>query len=1111
MKKNQSVLKESGPVGMQVHVRKPGVLLLLLLIALTTFAQQRTVSGVVTDRLNEPLAGVAVMVKGATFGTITDIDGKYSLTVPGGANILSFSFLGYEPKDVEIKNQTVINLFLNESVTALDEVTITALGISREKKALGYSVGEVKGDNLTRVTQENVLSALSGKVAGVQIQNTGGDPGSSTSIIIRGATSLGGDNQPLFVIDGVPVSNSMGNVSRVGAAYVDYGNAINDLNPNDIESVSVLKGPSAAALYGSRAGNGVVLITTKSGAKRNGIGISVNSGVVFDNPYKFLETQKRFTSGEVQFSESTSTWYGPELDVGNEFVQWNSNGVKAPLISYPDNFKNFFDKQGYTLDNNIGITGNYDKGSFRISYGNMKNEGIVPNTDLTRHTFNIVPVYKLLPNLIISANINISASKSDNRPAGGGSEGNSTAVYAASIVPPHVNIKELKDYWLVKGAQQRNYSDKLDNPYFLAYEMTNGFIRDRVFGNVKMDWEIIKDLSVMGRYSLDTYSESRESKIPWSYSYRRNGAYGIEERSHYEMNADFLSSYKKGFDDFLFNASLGGNIMYAQGRSLFNRTEALIIPDLYTLSNGDSRQTSHSNGISKKAIYSLYGMATVSYKNLAYLDVTARNDWSSTLPENNRSYFYPSVSLSVLVNELLGIPTSEHMMKLRAGWAEVGSDTQPYSLYQSYELTNDWGNYKRVNVPGNLLSFDLKPEIATSREIGFDVNAYRNRVGLSATYYVSDNKNQILNISDLAPSSGYTSKKINAGMVQSKGWEIELRTVPVETKDMRWMLDFNFTRNRTKVKELTDGMEYITLYETDGGHARTRVGEYIGDIWGYTYKRVDDPSSPYHGWPLLTGNKAQGFSLQQLSDDASMIKIGNFNHDFLLGVFTSFSYKSLTLSAQFDCRVGGDFYSATERRFVNIGHMLSSFQGTPYKDANNLPAEIKANPEHYFGKWLGGHTQDLGGFLYPQTSAWYAYNSIIPYSGAFVPGVYEENGQYVENLGDPATTGYGVTGFVVGDNMWQYADLFIHKASFLKLREVALSYDLPKEWIQPLFIQRVGVSVFCRNIMLWTANKLNLDPERAFNINNGALQQGLEKYNLLPQTFSFGAKLNLEF
>ncbi len=1083
---------------------------LFLIVSTAMFAQQHQVTGIVVDNYGDPLVGVGISAQGArNLLATTDLNGKYTVSVPEGVKVLSFSYIGFTTLDIEIKGQTEINVTMIQNVSQLDEVTVTALGISREKKALGYSVAEVKGDDMTRVTQENVLNALSGKMAGVQIQNTGGDPGSSSSIIIRGATSLAGDNQPLFVIDGVPVNSGLNNLSKLGNNQVDYGNAINDLNPGDIESVSILKGPSAAALYGSRAGNGVVLITTKSGAKRSGIGVTLSSSVVFDKASTFFKGQSRFTTGQLVYSETADYWFGPELDQGNEGKQWALDGQVAPLVSYPNKWKDFFNEPGYTIDNNIGVTGNYDKGSFRISYGNMNNSGIVLNTDLTRNTFNVAPVYKILPNLVVSANVNISQSKSDNRPSTGGDSGNQTTLLALAAVPPHMDVNTLKDYWQLEGEQQRVYSAKTNNPYFLAYEMTNGFVRNRTFGNVKLDWEIIKNLSLMGRFSMDSYTQTKESKTPYSYSSLPKGAYGIEDDSHTELNSDFLLSYVlPEFSDFRINTSFGGNLMYANGNYLINTAKQLAIPDIYSITNADGAVYNRS-GLSRKAIYSLYGMATISYKNWAYLDLTARNDWSSTLPPDNRSYFYPSASLSLLVNELIGISTSKNMIKLRAGWAQVGSDTAPYQLYPSYDIINSWGSVKRANYPSVLKSPNLKPEIATSQEYGIDVSAFQNRISLGVTYYKSDNRNQILNISDLAPSSGYSSQKINAGNVQSSGWEVELKTVPFEAKDFRWTLDFALTRNRTKVKELTDGMDFITLYDTDAAFARTKVGEYIGDIWGYSYKKVEDENSPYYGWPLLE-KATGGYQLQALKEDKDMMKIGNFNHDFLLGISTGFTWKSFTLNAQIDWRQGGDFFSATQRRTDNAGYS-GTFQGVSYKDANNLPAEIKANSGRYFGKWVGGFAQSLGGFSYPPGSENAMYNSVRPFTGAFVPGVYvDENGNYVENIGDPSTTSYLPAPYTIG-NMWNFAGEYIHDASFVKLREISLSYTFPKEWITKLKMQRLGLTVFCRNIMLWTANNVNLDPEMAFNVNNGALQQGLEKFNLMPQTISYGAKLNIEF
>jgi hypothetical protein len=364
----------------------------------------------------------------------------------------------------------------------------------------------------------------------------------------------------------------------------------------------------------------------------------------------------------------------------------------------------------------------------------------------------------------------------------------------------------------------------------------------------------------------------------------------------------------------------------------------------------------------------------------------------------------------------------------------------------------------------------------------------------------------------MAPSSGYYSKRINAGLVQSSGWEIELHTAPVETSDLKWNVDITFTRNRTKIKELTPGMDFITLYSMDGAYARTWVGQDIGDIWGQDYVRVDDPASPYHGWPLLYGNLNAGYMLNFLGTDESMIKIGNFNHDFLTGISTTISYKSFTLNALFDWRQGGDFFSATQRRWLNLGLLDESFQGVPYNDAGNLPDEIKANPDRYLGNWVGGQNRELGGFPFPPHSVNYPYNESMPYSAGFVPGVYlDANGNYVENLGDPATTGFQATGNVVGNNLWPHTAYYIYNASYLKLREISLTFHFPQKWITPAYIQRLGLSVFCRNLILWTANKISVDPERAFNITGGSLQQGIEKYNMMPWTLSFGAKLNIEF
>ena len=1079
---------------------------------------QNTITGKVIDKNGSSLPGVNIFEKSnPSNGVISGNDGTYRIDISSGETVLSFSFIGFINQDVPVAGKKVINVSLVEQFEDLDEVVVTALGITRDQKSLGYSVGEVSGEDLTKVTQENVLDAMAGKVSGVQISSTGG-PGSSVSIIIRGATSLNSDNQPLFVIDGVPVANTLNNVSDLGGVSVDYGNAISDLNPNDVESISILKGPSAAALYGSRAGNGVVMITTKSGAKKEkGIGVSFNTGVTFDKPYKFLPQQTRFTSGVfglAMYDEAAGYWFGPETDTGVEAPQWEYNGKEKPLVSRPGKTEEFLNT-GTTYNNNLSVFGNYDKGNFRLSLADMYSKGVVPNTDLHRKTVSLATSYNVTDDFRVSANINIIENGSDNRSVGGKSAAN--VLFALDQIPPHMSLEAFSgDYWEEgqEGRQQRVFAPgKGDNPYFLANELTNSFMRNRVYGNMQFDWQIIPKLSLMGRVSLDRYSEQRESKIPWSYSGAPWGAYGIQNLYNKEINSDFLATYKDEFGNFGLSVSGGGNYRNSNGSNLVNKADRLAIPELYTISNAEGGPTTYYNGIYNKVVYSVYGMANLSYKGMVYLDLTARNDWSSTLPENNRSYFYPSISTSLLISEMIEMPSSINLIKLRAGAAQVGNDTSPYGIVPSLGIANDWGDLKRVYVPGSLLSEDLKPEIATSYEIGGDFTFFDNRLTLSPTYYQIKNKNQILNITDMPASSGYSSKKINAGLVQSEGWEIGIFTTPVKKANFVWDLNFTISRNRTKILELVDDMPYFTLYEQGGVIARTKVGEEIGDLWGESFLKVEDESSEYYGYPILIHNE-DGATLQDAPEE-DRVKVGNFNHDFLMGIQTSFSYKNLHLSANINWRQGGQFFSDTYKRRLNNGKVEELFSGTPYPEEfkADLTDYIKAHPNDFFGYWVGGMTADLGGFPYdPNSTSMYDVlgRMFMPGSNAFIPGVYiDENGEYVENLGGPETI-YAPAPLAIG-GMWHQSDLYIFDASFIKLREIALTYDLPYSVTSIIKSQRVSVSLFAKNIMLWTENDKNIDPERAFSLSGTGFKQGLESFNIMPWIGSLGFRLSVEF
>ena len=593
-------------------LRHSAIMLAVFALGISTaMAQTRTVSGKITASADgSGIPGVNVQLKGSTKGTSSNAAGSYSIEVSGPNAVLSFTFVGFEPQEVKVGTRNLIDVSMASSSQELNEVVVTALGIKREEKSLGYSVGKVDGKNLNRVITENVLNGLSGKLAGVSINATG-TTGSSVSMIIRGAKSLSNDNQPLFVIDGVPVINTLNNVGQVGNDNrVDYGNAISDINPDNIESISVLKGPSAAALYGSRAGNGVVLITTKSGSKSKKMTIQITSNTVFDKPFKYLNMHSKFATGVLPFTpdnnpypggtlyidEGSSGGVGPELDKGYKAVQWNSpldasgNQIATDLKSYPDNVKNFV-QTGITTTNGFSIANSSDAMSYRVSYSNMTSRGIVPGADLFKNSLDVNTSLNLSKKLKLSTNFDFSRNNSNNRPA---SERGSNPLQWAYAVSPHINIMDLKNYWVPgkEGLQQNSQAiGDYNNPWFLAYEVKNAFERNRFFGNAKLDFQLTKEISLMARYSLDTYGETRETKIAPSYTGEKNGAYGLTTLSPNERNIDFLATYAKSLKDFSLSFSLGGNARKSTNAVISESSKGgtgLVIPGLYTLQNIDT-------------------------------------------------------------------------------------------------------------------------------------------------------------------------------------------------------------------------------------------------------------------------------------------------------------------------------------------------------------------------------------------------------------------------------------------------------------------------------------------------------------------------------------------
>ena len=1061
------------------------------------------VSGTVTDEGGEALIGVNVQVKGTNKGTSTDFNGQFELTGLDENAILVFSYIGYHTKEVVVSQGDMGTVVLLVDAQTLDEVVVTALGIKRAERSLGYSVGKIDGKEMNETTQGNFLSVLSGKVSGVQISQMDGLPGASMNIVIRGATSLNNDNQPLFVIDGVPVNNFLNNIYQ-GA---DMGNPISDINQSDIANISILKGASAAALYGSRAGNGVVLITTKSGAgKDKGLGVSYNTSYVWDQPYNYVDVQTKFASGKTGthvLEEGQNENWGPLMDVGDKYVQWNSNGVAVPLVSYPDRFKDFF-QTGTNFTNNVAIDGNYDKGNFRLSFGNVNSGGIVPNTDYNRTSFNLNSQYRVNDRFRVTANMSITGSGSGSRPNIDG--GRDSPVRSLYEMGANVNILDLRDYWEpgLEGIQQRKYKEKQNNAWFLAYENPIGFTRDRVVSKFQLDYDLTADLSIMARYTRDGYTQENESKKAFSTYGLFNGGYNIVNTNRKENNMDVILSYDKRFNEnFSFNALAGFNRLDQFTRRIENNADELVIPELYTISNGVPGTVNYQSQIYEKYLYGAYGMASVGYRDMIYLELTARNDWSSTLPLDNNSFFYPSASLSVLLSEMVAMPHWVSLLKLRGGYAQVGNDVGPYQLSQYFSVASDWGENKRLFMGGTLRNANLKPEIATSTEAGIDLRLFNSRVGIDATVYRVQNENQILNIG-LPVESGATSKLINAGLIESSGFEVGVNLAAIQTESFTWDMGFSLTRNRTKIKELAEGIEYFNFGEVQGAKFRTYIGGTLGDIYEEPLLTVKDQNSEYFGYPLLTGSGRY----QSDSDPNNLVKIGNYNHDFVLGIQPTFSYKNFSLYANVEWRQGGEFYSESLMFMANNGQTEGSLSGAPYDQSRSIEEQILENPDFYFGRWIGGRNAEYGGFEWPG-------NKPGGHDASFNAGVRQgsdANGNvvYIENLGGPGTkwqNPYSAHRYDVRE----FPSRNIYDATYVKLRELSLTYSFNKSTISNVRLQGLSLSLVGNNVFQWVAAGIDIDPERAFKLSGSQWVQGYEYYNIAPWTRSLGFKLNIEF
>ncbi len=1038
-----------------------GFLLLLLFLAGTGFAQDLSIKGKVQSA-DGFLPGASILIKGTSRGSTTDANGDFTLTTPVNATLV-VSFIGYKTAEIPVGSKTVFDIMLESDATQFNEIVVTALGIAREKKALGYSVQEVSGKTLTQARETNLVNSLSGRLAGVQVTNSNGAPGSSSRMIIRGASSIGSNNQPLFVVDGVPVDNS----NFGSGTGIDYGNAAAAINPDDVESINVLKGPSAAALYGSRGANGVVLITTKSGKGTKGIGVSFNSNTAFESPFRLPKWQNEYGQGAkglfsyvdgtgAGVNDGVDESWGPRLD-GRLLPQFDSpiaaDGTRTPTpwIAHPDNVDKFFET-GRTLTNNVSITGANDKGDFRLSFTNLDQTGILPNTDYKRRTVSLNAGWNLTKKLSIRATGNYVNDGSDNR--------NNFGLYFIWF-GRQVDMVKLKDYHKPGSIYQYNWNDNYwTNPYYMLNESTRANERDRLYGNMSATYKFTDWLSLTARTGTDFYedrrktkSAARQAKLGASALF---DAYNEEQIFVRESNSDFLLNATHKFGEFDITANIGGNHRsnYAQ-RNYMGATE-LAIPRVYNMGNSRQRPVTENSFI-KKSVNSLYAAANLGFRNYLFVDLTARNDWSSSLPSNNRSYFYPSAAVSAIITDIFDVKSSVlSFAKLRAGWARVGNDTDPYRLASTYKYENPWGSTPSLSENNALLNATLKPELTSSYEIGTDIRFWQNRIGLDITYYKKVSSNQILDV-NISNATGYLSKLLNAGKIENQGIEIQLTASPVKTQSFEWEIGLNWARNKNKVVSLANN---LTTYQLNtsynpltqatstnsfrGLSVEARVGQPYGTFFGKGFQRAPDGQIIYdaQGYPVL--------------ESASRV-LGNFTPDWIGGFSNTFRYKNLSLSTLIDVKHGGDIFSQS----INIGRYTGVLEETTMGREDGI---------------VGQGVVNIGTAAAPE---------------------------YVPNEKRISSEEYHHKYYLLTNN-----ENTIFDASYVKLREVKLTYMLSGQVFKKLPFRDIAISVVGRNLALLKSNLPHIDPETSY-YNDGNLQ-GIENGQIpTTRTVGFNISFNL--
>lgn len=1004
------------------------MVLVMLLSGMTLNAQtggKITVSGIVTDATGETLIGASVVQKGTTNASMTGLDGDYKLTVPSDATLV-VTYVGFNPQEIQVNGRTKIDIIVSENTKLLDEVVVTALGIKRDKKALGYAMQELKGDALLETGESNIVNSLSGKVAGLQIVRSSNGMGGSSKILLRGNNSLTGNNQPLIVIDGIPMDNFTGGVDDpFGMNGMDMGNGLSDINPDDIESMSVLKGASAAALYGSRAGNGVVLITTKSGKKTQGVGITVTSGLTAETIFMKPEMQNSFGQGTrgVFDSQDRNSW-GPQVGVDND-------------LSTYDNIDAFFNT-GLAFNNGVSFQQQVNKTSIFTSINRLDDKGMTPESKQNRTsiTMRLTSALDDSDKWILDAKANYINTNTNNRPIQGVNPANPfNTIYT---LPRSINIRDWEQavdangnmIWYDEGKSPQ------ENPYWATRYRRNQDNRYRLLGTVSLKYKPTDWFDIEIKGGTDYYTTNANEKVFTGGPTKPRGTYGENSETFYENNYSFLSSVHKDnvIDRLGGSFSFGGNLMIQNRKKLVVSPEELLVPNVFTLTNLIKLPKS-SNTIVQRKLNSFYGMFQLNWDGYLFLDVTGRNDWSSTMSKENRSYFYPSFSFSGVISDMLpklgsSLPEFISFAKVRASYAEVGNDLDPYQLYNNFQVNLDPNGNPIANTNNVLYNDNLRSELIKSYEVGLDLRFFNNRLGLDASWYKMNSTRQLLNIA-LDPFSGYASKKINAGDIQNEGFELTLNgTILQNQKGLNWDATANFSTNKSKIKSLTDG---VTQYSLADRFSEMRiyaeVGGAYGVMYGTKYQRVEDESSPYFG-QIITDQ--QGLPLTTNTQGY----LGNQSPDWMLGITNNFEYKGFNVSFLVDMRVGGKIFSGT----TAILHANGNAKGTAVNGREDF---VVPNTVTSDGK--GGYVENTTP-VNPQD-----------YWGRLTPG----------NFG--------------------LGEAFTYDATNIRLRNLTLGYSFNKNFLKNTPIQKLRVSATCNNVWMIHSNIPGIDPESVASTNTNAV------------------------